>query len=181
MRKTTAVVLVAMLALAVGVGTAAAEPNPDRPPLPSALPSVAASLALLTLTTIPDGWEDRMDLRPQLEVFADGKAVKSPDAVAADRGPDAPPKRVDGRIPPEVLTAALAETRSLAAADLGMANVTDRTSRIIDYMSQSPNEDVHLIVYAPEATDGLGAEQVASRKRFTDLYTKLLDAFIQGD
>ncbi|MEU4340721.1 hypothetical protein AB0H00_05515 [Nocardia sp. NPDC023852] len=177
MRRTTVALLVAMLALEVGSGTAASAP----PQQPSALPPAAEPLVLFTLTTIPDGWQSRVDLRPQLEIFSDGKAVKIPDAVAADRTPDVSPKRINGHVPPEVLTAALAETRSLTAVDLGVPRATDQGSQIIDYMSQPPNADVHLIVYAPQATDGLGAEQQANRKRFADLYKKLLDAFVQDN
>ncbi|MGO4612909.1 hypothetical protein AB4305_02095 [Nocardia sp. 2YAB30] len=181
MRSTTAALLVAMLTLAVGSGTAGADPVAAPPPQPSALPPVAAPLALFTLTTIPEDWQNRVDLRPQLEIFSDGKAVEIPDAVAADRAPDVPPKRINGHVPPEVLTAALAETRALAAVDLGVPKATDQGSQIIDCMSQPPNEDVHLVVYAPQATDGLGAEQQAGRKRFSDLYKKLLDAFVQDN
>jgi hypothetical protein len=177
MRKTTTALSVAILVLAVGSGTAVADP----PSQPSAPPPVPAPLALYTLTTIPDGWQNRVDLRPQLEVFSDGKAVKSPDAVAVERAPDVPPKQTNGHIPPEVLTSALAETRSLAAVDLGVPKASDESSQIIDYMPQPPGEDVHLVVYAPQSTDGLDAEQQAGRKRFADLYTKLLDAFVQDN
>ncbi|MGK8490907.1 hypothetical protein [Nocardia asiatica] len=178
MRVTKAVLLVVLLVVAVGSGAATADPALDRP---SALPPIAAPLALLTLTTIPDGWQTRTDLRPQLEIFADGRAVSSPDAVAADRRPETPPKRIDGRIPPEVLSAALAETTALAAADLGVPRPIDQSSRIIDYMPESSAQDVHLVVYSPEITEGLGAEQQAARKRFADLYKKLLDAFVQDN
>ncbi|MEU1544172.1 MULTISPECIES: hypothetical protein [Nocardia] len=178
MRVTKAVVLVVLLIVAAGSGAATADPALDRP---SALPPIAAPLALFTLTTIPDGWQARTDLRPQLEIFADGRAVSSPDAVAAERRPETPPKRIDGHIPPDVLSAALAETKALATVDLGVPAATDQSSRIIDFMPQSPSEDVHLVVYSPDTTEGLGAEQQAARKRFADLYRKLLDAFAQDN
>ncbi|WP_107657978.1 hypothetical protein [Nocardia suismassiliense] len=174
MRRTKAALLVAMLTLAISTGTAAAAP-PDQP---TAHGPVSAPLALLTLTTIPNGWQTRIDLRPQLEVSGDGRAVKIPDAVAAERHPDSPPQKVNGHIPPEVLTAALAETRALAAVDFGMPTITDQGSQIIDLMPQAPEEDAHLIVYAPDSTEGLGPDQQAARKRFAALYRKLLDAFI---
>ncbi|WP_330229770.1 hypothetical protein OHA40_27655 [Nocardia sp. NBC_00508] len=175
MRGTKAVLLVVMLTLGVAAGTASADPAADRP---SALPPIAAPLALFTLTTIPDSWQIRSDLRPQLEIFADGRAVSSPDAVAADRRPETPPQRIEGHIPPEALRAAVAETAALATADLGMPRAADQSSRIIDYMPEPAGQDVHLIVYAPETTDGLGADQQAARKRFADLYKRLLDAFV---
>ncbi|MGY1895250.1 hypothetical protein [Nocardia gipuzkoensis] len=178
MRVTKAVLLVVLLIVAAGSGAATADPALDRP---SALPPIAAPLALFTLTTIPDGWQARTDLRPQLEIFADGRAVSSPDAVATDRRPETAPKRIDGHIPPDVLSAALAETNALAAADLGVPRPIDQSSRIIDYMPQSPAQDVHLVVYSPETTEGLGSEQQAARKRFADLYKKLLDAFVQDN
>ncbi|MBF6297407.1 hypothetical protein IU459_07585 [Nocardia amamiensis] len=175
MRGTKAVLLVVMLTLGMASGTAAADPAADRP---SALPPIAAPLALFTLTTIPDGWQTRTDLRPQLEIFADGRAVSSPDAVAAGRRPETPPKRIEGHIPPDALKAAVAETTALATVDLGVPRAVDQSSRIIDYMPQPAGQDVHLVVYAPEATDGLGAEQQAARRRFADLYKTLLDAFV---
>ncbi|MET9284144.1 hypothetical protein [Nocardia beijingensis] len=178
MRVTKAVLLVVTLIVAVGSGAATADPALDRP---SALPPIAAPLALLTLTTIPDGWQARTDLRPQMEVFADGRAVSSPDAVAPERRPETPPKRIDGHIPSGVLSAALAETKALATVDLGVPKATDQSSRIIDFMPQSPSDDVHLVVYSPDTTEGLGAEQQAARKRFADLYRKLIDSFVQDN
>ncbi|MEU7146175.1 hypothetical protein ABZ942_42525 [Nocardia sp. NPDC046473] len=175
MRGTKAALLVAMLALALGTGTAAADP-PDQP---SVHGPVSAPMALLTLTKIPNGWQTRVDLRPQLEVSGDGRAVKIPDAVASERNPDNLPQKLNGHIPPDVLAAALAETRALATVDFGMPNITDQGSQIIDLMPQAPEEDAHLVVYAPEFTEGLAPEQQAARKRFTDLYRKLLDAFVQ--
>ncbi|PXX57836.1 hypothetical protein DFR70_11666 [Nocardia tenerifensis] len=174
MRGTKATLLVAVLTLAVGAGAATADPAD----LPSAHAPVSSPLALLTLTTIPNGWQTRVDLRPQLEVSGDGRAVKTPDALAPERNPENLPKRVNGRIPPEVLAAALAETKALATVDFGMPTVTDQGSQIIDLMPQAPEEDAHLVVYAPEFTEGLAPEQQAARKRFGDLYRKLLDSFV---
>ncbi|WP_405165392.1 hypothetical protein OG203_09955 [Nocardia sp. NBC_01499] len=175
MRRTKAAVLVAMLALTIGAGTATAEP----PALPAVHGPISAPLALLTLTTIPSGWQTRVDLRPQLEVSSDGRAVKIPDAVASERNPDNLPQKVNGHIPPEVLAAALTETKALATVDFGMPSITDQGTQIIDLMPQSPEEDAHLVVYAPESTEGLAPDQQAARKRFADLYRKLLDSFVQ--
>ncbi|MFI6167037.1 hypothetical protein ACIBCN_09625 [Nocardia sp. NPDC051052] len=175
MRGTKAALLVAMSALVIGAGTATADPA-DRP---SVHGPVSAPLALLTLTKIPNGWQTRVDLRPQLEVSGDGRAVKTPDAVAAERDPDNLPQKLNGHIPPDVLAAALTETRALATVDFGMPTITDQGSQIIDLMPQAPEEDAHLVVYAPESTEGLAPEQQAARKRFTDLYRKLLEAFTQ--
>lgn len=175
MRRTKAALLVAILAVMVGGGTATADPADQ----PTAHGPVSAPMALLTLTTIPNGWQTRVDLRPQLEVSGDGHAVKLPDAVAAERNPENLPKRINGHIPPEVLAAALTETRALATVDFGMPTITDQGSQIIDLMPQSAEEDAHLVVYAPESTEGLAPEQQAARKRFTDLYRKLLDSFVQ--
>ncbi|QBS39999.1 hypothetical protein [Nocardia sp. CS682] len=176
MRRTKAALLVALLTLAISTGTAAADP-PDQP---AAHGPVSTPLALLTLTTIPNGWQTRVDLRPQLEVSGDGRAVKTLDAVAAERNPDTPPQKVNGHIPPEDLAAALAETRALADLDFGMPTITDQGSQIIDLMPQPPEADAHLIVYAPGSTEGLSPDQQSARKRFADLYRKLLDAFVPG-
>lgn len=167
MRRTTTALLVAVTALAGACGVAVAEPAP------------APVVAMITLTTMPNGWQSRVDLRPELEVFPDGRAIKQPDAISADRKPETPPTRLAGRIPQEVLSAALAETRAMAAVDLGLPNATEKGTRIIDFMPQPPDQDVHLVVYAPESTEGLNPEQQGARKRFDELYRRLLDSFVQ--
>ncbi|GAA5076953.1 hypothetical protein [Nocardia iowensis] len=181
MRRTKAALLAVLLALAGSLGTATAAPGPDAAPQPSAHGPVSEPLALLTLTSIPNGWQTRVDLRPQLEVFGNGRAVKIPDAVASERNPETLPEKVTGHIPPEVLAAALDETKALVTVDFGMPSVTDQGSQIIDLMPQPPEEDIHLVVYAPEFTTGLTPEQQAARKRFTDLYRTLLDAFVKDN
>ncbi|QIS13474.1 hypothetical protein [Nocardia arthritidis] len=171
MGKTRTVLFAAIAALVVtplasGSGVAAAAP--------------AAPVALLTLTTWPGGWQGRTDLRPILEVSADGRAVKSPDAADPNRGSDKAPQRVDGHIPADVLSAAVTETKAVAALDLGMPSNSDQGSQIIDLMTQAPDQDVHVVMYAPDSTENLSAEQQANRKRFSELYRKLVDAFVQG-
>ncbi|MFI9511390.1 hypothetical protein [Nocardia sp. NPDC052566] len=172
MRSTTATLLVLGTVLAGPWGTAAAQPPAAPPPPPPAT-------ALLTLTTMPNGWQSRTDLRAQLEVFADGRAVKVPDATAPTRDPNTPPQRIGGHIPTDVLAASVAETKSLAAVDLGTPGATDQGSQIIDLLPQQPDQDVHVVMYAPDATEGLSAEQQAARKRFADLFRKLLDSFVK--
>ncbi len=168
MRITKAALLVLVVALAGGWGVASAQPAAETPsPAP----------ALLTLTTIPSGWSERVDLRPLLQIYADGRAVQQPDAASTTRAADVAPQRLTGTIPVDVVNAALAETKSLATVDLGMPGTTDQGTQIIDLMPAPPDQDVHLLMYAPEATENLTSDQQANRKRFTDLYRKLLDAF----
>ncbi|MEV0292460.1 hypothetical protein [Nocardia sp. NPDC050710] len=172
MRRIRATLLILALTLAGSWGIATADPEP-APAAP------AQPLALITLTTIPNGWQERVDLRPVLEVYADGHAVKKPDAAAADRSPQTPPQQLTGSVGNDVLQAALTEIKALGAVDLGTPSVSDQGTQIIDLMPQAPDQDVHLIVYAPEVTDGLSTEQQGARKRFADLYRKLLDAFVK--
>jgi hypothetical protein len=166
MHRTKTALLVVLLALGSSWGMASAQPA-DPP-----------KAALLTLTTTPSGWSTRVDLRPLLEVYADGRAVKQPNAAAADRPAETPPQRLTGTIPTNVLNAALDEIKQLGPVDFGTPGTTDQGSQIIDFMPQSPDAEVHLLVYGPEATDGLNTEQQGARKRFADLYRKLLDAFV---
>ncbi|MFX0576578.1 hypothetical protein [Nocardia nepalensis] len=178
MRRTKSALLILVVAFAGSWGTASAQPAADAPP-PAPVQAPLPATALLTLTTIPGGWSERVDLRPLLQIYADGHAVKQPDAAATTRAADALPQRLTGTVPTDVLNAALAETRSLAALDLGMPTDNDQGSQIIDLMPAPPDQDVHALMYAPEGSDGLSTEQQANRKRFTDLYRKLLDAFVQ--
>ncbi|MGW4768409.1 hypothetical protein ACWEO2_10250 [Nocardia sp. NPDC004278] len=176
--RTKSALLVLVMALAGSWGIASAQPATDAPP-PAPVQAPLPATALLTLTTIPSGWSERVDLRPMLQIYADGRAVHQPDAASTTRSADVSPQRLTGTVPTDILNAALAETRALAALDLGMPSNDDRGSQIIDLMPAPPDQDVHLLMYAPEATEGLTTDQQANRKRFTDLYRKLLDAFSQ--
>ncbi|MFG1794971.1 hypothetical protein [Nocardia sp. NPDC049149] len=162
MRGTKAVLLVVLLMFAGGGAMAAAGPEPDQP---TSNPDVAAT-PLFTLTTFPNAWHPKRDLGPQLQIFSDGRAVKTVDV------------RANGHLPREVLDAAIAETKSLATVDFGDPTVTDQGSQIIDYMPQSPDQEAHLVIYAPEFTTGLTDEQIAARTRFRNLYRTLLEAFV---
>ncbi|MVU77836.1 hypothetical protein GPX89_11340 [Nocardia sp. ET3-3] len=137
--------------------------------LGAADPAPAPSIALLTLTAFPAGWQTRTDLRPALEVQSDGRAVKRADSSA---------QAVNGTVPADVLGAAIADIKALAAVDMGLPQDADKATSIIDYMPQAPDQDVHLIVYGPEINDGLSDEQKASRKRFDDVFQRLLNAFV---
>ncbi|MFI6866421.1 hypothetical protein [Nocardia sp. NPDC050406] len=169
-RRSAAAGLALIAAMALTSGIATAEP---------AAPAPVTGPMLFTLTSMPNGWLiGRTDLRPLLEVQADGRAVKRPDGADPNRKADTPAKEVTGSIPRDVLTAAIAETQALAPVDLGMPTVSDQGSLIIDYTPQQADQDVHLIAYAPEFSDGLDADQQANRGRFATLYKKLLDAFV---
>ncbi|WP_084511075.1 hypothetical protein [Nocardia lijiangensis] len=194
MRRTISALLVLAMTFTAGWGVAAADPaaethtpateNPPalaaHPPIPLPQPTPARSaVALLTLTTLPAGWQERMDLRPVLEVYADGRAIRKPDAVAPERDPNTPPRQVDGSVRREVVDAALAEITALSTVDLGIpASAGDGGSQIIDVMPEPPGQDLHLIVYVPDSTEGLTADQQNARKRFADVYRSLLDAFV---
>ncbi|MGV9612505.1 hypothetical protein [Nocardia xishanensis] len=201
MRRTISALLVLAMTFTAGWGVAAADPaepapqppavenaapateNPPalaaHPPLPLPAPTPAhAAIALLTLTTMPAGWQDRIDLRPVLEVYADGHAVRKPNAVAPERDRNTPPREVNGAVRREVIDAAIAELTALSTADLGVPAAGDGGSQIVDVMPEPPGQDLHVIVYAPDATDGLSAEQQSARKRFADVYRGLLDAFV---
>lgn len=145
---------------------------------PAAEPPAPPAVALLTLTTMPRGWEARTDLRPVLQVFADGRALELPDAVAPERDPGTAPHQRTGRIPAEVLSAALAEIQALATADFGVPTATGQGRRIIDLAPPPPQPSAHLIVYAPGVTGGLSPAQQAARTRFAAVYDTLLDSFV---
>ncbi|WP_405177144.1 hypothetical protein OG225_22345 [Nocardia sp. NBC_01377] len=172
MRRTMSALVVLVLALVGGGSTAAADPESGS--------ADADSIALLTLTTIPGGWQERTDLRPILEVFADGRAIKKPDAASAERKPETPPQQLEGKIRPDVVRSALTEIKELATLDLGTPSITDHGTQIIDLMPQPPEQTVHLIVYAPDLSEGLTTDQQSARKRFADLYRTLLDAFVKN-
>ncbi|WP_460719506.1 hypothetical protein [Nocardia heshunensis] len=159
-RATTMAGLAAVMVTSAG-GFAIADPTPAQAPMPA--------VALFTLTAMPAGWQTRTDLHPSLQVQADGHAVKRADNNA---------QPVEGTLPADVIGAATAEVKALAAVDMGTPEKDDKGTSIIDYMPQSPDQDVHLIVYAPESSDGLTDDQKASRKRFDDLFQRMLNAFV---
>ncbi|MEU8898330.1 hypothetical protein [Nocardia sp. NPDC048505] len=167
MRKTKSVLLALVLLTTAGSGLAAADPAPAPP-----------DLAEITLTNIPHGWSGRNDLRPELQVYADGRAIMKPDAAAPARPPDVPPQELHGVIRPDVLQAAQAEIRSLTEVDFGEPTTTDEAKQIIDYLPRTRGKELHLILYAPGATEGLTTEQQDGRIRFAALYRRLLDAFV---
>ncbi|MCP2287914.1 hypothetical protein [Nocardia amikacinitolerans] len=169
MRRTLSTLVVLAMLFATGSVVAAAEPAAPAP--------ARSDVALLTLTTMPRGWQERIDLRPLLQVHADGRAVHQPDAIAPERNPNTPPRQVGGTVRREVIDAALAEITALSTVDLGMPASGDG-SQIIDMMPEPPGQNLHLIVYGPDSTDGLTAEQQNARKRFADVYRSLLDAFV---
>ncbi|SUA80810.1 Uncharacterised protein [Nocardia otitidiscaviarum] len=177
--RSVAAVVVTAAALAVGGGVGGAqEPAPASPVAPAA-PAPVTGPMLFTLTSIPNGWLiGRTDLRPLLEVQADGRAIRRPDAADPDRSANTPPQEITGTIPQEVVTAAITETRALTTLDMGNAGVSNQSSMILDYTPQQPDQDAHVIVYDPETTDGLTEEQRANRTRFATLSEKLLDAFV---
>lgn len=162
MRLTMTGLLVCALALPGAGALAHADPAP---------------LPLVSLTTIPDGWSQRTDLRPVLQIFADGEAVHQPDAVSKDRKPETAPKKVTGKVASDVISAAREEINALKEIDFGIPAGDNRGTQIIDLMPDDPADEVHLVVYSPEASDGLDPAQKDARKRFADLYKKLVDAF----
>ncbi|MFD3744152.1 hypothetical protein [Nocardia sp. NPDC058633] len=162
MRPTLTGLLVCALALSGASALAHADPAP---------------LPLVSLTTIPDGWSQRTDLRPVLQIFADGKAVHMPDAVSKDRKPETAPKKVTGKVAADVISAAREEINALEDIDFGMPAGDNKGTEIIDLMPDDPADEAHLVIYSPGASEGLDSEQKAARKRFSDLYKKLVDAF----
>ncbi|MFC4373596.1 hypothetical protein ACFO5K_05735 [Nocardia halotolerans] len=149
-----------------------------------ALPGVSAvaraeptPLPLISLTTIPDGWAVRTDLRPVLQIFPDGDAVYRPDAVSKDRAAETAPEKVTGTVATEVISAARDEIEALREVDFGIPTGEGKGTQIIDLLPANPDDDAHLVVYSPDSTAGLNPEQQAARKRFTDLTKKLVDAF----
>lgn len=159
-------------AVALTSGIALADPTP-------AAPAPVTGPMVFTLTAMPNGWLiGRTDLRPLLEVQADGRAIKRPDGADPNRKAETPAKEVTGTVPKDVLTAAIAEAQALSPLDLGTPSVSDQGSMIIDYTPAQADQDLHLIAYAPEFSDGLDADQKANRGRFATLYKKLLDAFV---
>ncbi|MGV9676718.1 hypothetical protein ACWDSJ_15685 [Nocardia sp. NPDC003482] len=178
-RTAAGALLVAATALGgPAIGGVAWAHAPRQPvPAPGTVPVAAAPISVV-LTTIPTGWDARTDLQPILEVRGDGRAVRSPDAASADRAPGAAPQRTNGRVPVEVLTDAAAEAHTLATADMGMPQNGDSGSTLLDFLGDTPDQDVHLVVYSPATDTGLSDEQKANRKRFADLCSRLLDSFV---
>ncbi|GGK39621.1 hypothetical protein [Nocardia camponoti] len=149
--------------------------------LPGATSVVAhadpAPLPVLTLTTIPEGWSLRTDLRPVLKVYSDGSALRSPDATSKDRKPDTAPKEEKGTVAADVIAAATDEIVALKDVDMGIPVGDGKGTQIVDLMPSDAAGEVHLIVYSPNSTDGLNPDQTAARKRFTEVYRKLVEAF----
>ncbi|RDI65052.1 hypothetical protein [Nocardia pseudobrasiliensis] len=139
----------------------------------------APTPTFVVFSMIPDGWEDRTDLAPMLQVHADGQAVKSPDAVSEERKRGTAPQQLQGRIAPDVLAAAFAEARSLAKVDMGIPK-SGKGSAVLNFLGATPDQDVPLVNYAPASTDGLSDDQIDARHRFADLCRKLLDGFVQN-
>ncbi|WP_040797122.1 hypothetical protein [Nocardia higoensis] len=166
MRTIASALLAAALTLGSLCGVATAEPARDT-----------SDFALVSLTTIPGGWTMRTDLRPQLEVDADGSALHRPDVLSTDRAADTAPREVRGTVPAEDLDKALDRIRALRETDFGVPAVTDHGIQIIDLMPENPSEDVHLVLYAPDVTDGLSDEQRDARKKFAEVFDSLMDAF----
>jgi len=166
MRTIASALLAAALTLGSLCGVATAEPDQETP-----------DFALVSLTTIPSGWTARTDLRPQLEVDADGTAVQRPDAISADRAAETAPREVEGKVPGETLAEALDQIRELRETDFGVPAITDHGIQIIDFMPDNPSDDVHLVLYAPNATDGLNDEQRDARMKFAELFDGLTEAF----
>ncbi|WP_307817633.1 hypothetical protein [Nocardia acididurans] len=175
-RRVAAAVLAGVMLTGTGGFAAAQEPAaptsvaPVSPVSPAApAPAPVAVTTQFILTTLPNAWQTRLDLKPVLEVRSDGTAVKRPDGGTQE---------INGTVPAAALAAAASEIRALAAADMGTPSVTDQGAVILDYMPAPPDQDVHLIVYAPTVTDGLTEEQKASRARFTTVFDSLLTAFV---
>lgn len=116
---------------------------------------------------MPNSWENIGNPHPALEIRADGRATERRDG-----------QEIYGTVAAEVTATAATEVRSLALADMGTATLTDQGAAIIDFMPAPPDQDVHLVVYSPGAADGLTDDQKASRRRFTDVFQRLLNAFV---
>lgn len=169
-RATTALLATAVILTGTGGFAAAGDPAPAPAPVRAAPIDAAVATTLFTLTTMPTGWQTRTDLRPVLEVTADGKAVK--------RTPEG--TEFSGTVPADVLSAAATEVRALVLEDLGTPNSGEAGNMIIDFMPAPPDEDVHVIMYDPALSEGLTEGQKASRQRFTALYDRLVNAFVRG-
>jgi hypothetical protein len=152
-----------------GAGIAAADNPPAPAPAPAAAPPAPAPAELM-LTTIPGG-DGHSDITPTLQVRADGHAVKAADASGKNQP-------VNGTIPGDVLAGVLSDVKALVPADMGVPRNADKSSTLLDYVGATPDQDMHLVVYAPNASDGLTDAEKTNRKRFTELCTELLGAFV---
>ncbi|MGW4370257.1 hypothetical protein ACWEKT_31890 [Nocardia takedensis] len=170
MRRSVSVLLAFLVAVVAATAAAGADPKTAEPP--------TVRTALLTLTTIPEGWQSRTDLRPVLEVYSDGHAVYRPDAIAADRKADTEPRQVAGTVRAEVLKAALTEVQALSETDFGVPATNDHGIGIIDFMPEALEQSAHLIVYSPSATEGFAGEQQSARTRFAAVWRSLVDGFV---
>ncbi|MEU6558422.1 hypothetical protein [Nocardia nova] len=156
------VATIAALTVFGGAVTAAADDTP------------ALSVAL---TTIPGGEQAGVAPAPTLLVYSDGHAVYSPDAADPKRPKDKEPKQRDGKVSLDVVHSVAADAKKLGDADLGMPKDGNGGSTLLDFLGDTPDQDVHLVVYSPGGSDGLTDAQKDGRKRFTDLSKKLTDAF----
>ncbi|WP_067859582.1 hypothetical protein [Nocardia shimofusensis] len=170
MRTIASALLAAALTLGSLCGVATAEPDQEPP-----------DFALVSLTTIPSGWTARTDLRPLLEVDADGTALHRPDILSPDRAADTAPREVEGKVSTDDLEKALERIRELRETDFGVPAVTGQGIQIIDLMPENPSDDVHLVLYAPDATDGLSDEQRDAREKFAEVFDDLIDAFEENE
>lgn len=144
-----------------------------------AVTAVADEPAALSvaLTTIPGGEQAGVTPVPTLLVYSDGHAVHSPDAADPKRDAGKAPKQQNGHVSLDVVHSVAAEAKKLGEADLGMPKDGGGGSTLLDFLGDTPDQDVHLVVYSPGGSDGLTDAQKADRKRFTELDQKLTKAF----
>ncbi len=145
-------------------------------PVTAAADDPAPTLSV-ALTTIPGGARADATPAPTLLVYSDGHAVHSPDAADPKRPADKAPKQHKGNISLDVVRAVAADANKLGAADLGMPKDSGGGSTLLDFLGDTPDQDVHLVMYSPGGTEGLTDAQKADRTRFTELCKKLVDAF----
>ena len=132
---------------------------------------------VVALTTIRGGEQAGAGSEPTLLVYSDGHAVHSPDAADPKRPADRKPEQRKGHVPLDTVRKATAAAKDLAEVDLGMPGNGNGGSTLLDVLGESPDQDVHLVVYSPGGTDGLNDAQKDGRQRFDALRKKLVDAF----
>ncbi len=148
----------------------AARTIPSAPHGARAATTPAAVPVSLVLTDMPEG--AHAGIIPALNLLVDGHGVRT----STDSG-GTTPHTTKGHIPSDVLAAAFAEAASLATLDMGTPD--DATgSTLLDFLGQSPNQDVHLIAYGSDTADTLSNAQKAARARFAALRDKLTKAFV---
>ena len=156
----------AMITCAIAVFGSAVTAAADEP----------AALAV-ALTTIPGGEHAGVTPAPTLLVYSDGHAVNSPDAADPKRPADKAPKQRNGHVSLDVVHSVAAEAKKLGEADLGMPKDGGGGSTLLDFLGDTPDQDVHVVVYSPGGSESLSDAQKADRTRFTELCKKLVDAF----